>query len=43
VPFRAIKFFDEKEFGLLLSGQKKIDVDEMRLYACYKEYTHESD
>ena len=20
VPFRAIKFFDEKEFGLLLSG-----------------------
>lgn len=30
IPYRAIKLFDEKEFGLLLAGVKTIDIAEMK-------------
>ncbi|KRX01040.1 HECT-domain-containing protein [Pseudocohnilembus persalinus] len=43
IPYKAIEHFDEKDFGMILSGIKQIDINEMKQFIGLQGYTQNSD
>lgn len=42
IPYSTLSLFSYKEISLYLSGMPTIDIAEMKIYAKYENFTHES-